>query len=144
MKVMSSAFEDGKPIPQRFSCEGENVSPPLQITDVPTEAQGLVIIMDDPDAPMGVFDHWIAWNIAPQVTAIDEGQQPEFQGINGFGRIGYGGPCPPPGPVHHYYFKVYALDTTLDLPQGATKGDAEAAMQGHIIEQAELVGTYQR
>ncbi|MFQ5815484.1 MAG: YbhB/YbcL family Raf kinase inhibitor-like protein [Candidatus Hydrothermarchaeaceae archaeon] len=144
MEVSSSAFEHNQPIPGKYTCEGEDVSPPLAISGVPGEAKSLALVVDDPDAPMGVFDHWIAWNLEPDTRELSEGVHVETQGKNDFGELRYRGPCPPPGPMHHYRFKVYALDAMLDLPRGATKGQLEEAMEGHILAKGELVGTYKR
>ena len=144
MKVTSSAFQQGANIPSKFSCDGPNTSPPLQISDVPTEAKSLVLIVDDPDAPSGLFTHWVVWNISPQATTIAEGSTPKgVQGTNDFGKSGYGGPCPPSG-THRYYFKVFALDRELDLPVGAKRSQLDSAMKGHVIAQGELMGRYSR
>ena len=144
MKITSSAFQQGVNIPSKFSCDGPNSSPPLQISDVPTEAKSLVLIVDDPDAPSGLFTHWAVWNISPQNTTIAEGNTPKgVQGTNDFGKSGYGGPCPPSG-THRYYFKVFALDRELDLPVGAKRSQLDAAMKGHVIAQGELMGRYSR
>ena len=144
MKITSSGFQEGANIPSKFSCDGANTSPPLQISDVPSEAKSLVLIMDDPDAPSGLFTHWTAWNISPQTSIIAEGSPPKgVQGTNDFGKSGYGGPCPPSG-THRYYFKIFALDRELDLPFGAKRGQLDAAMKGHVIAQGELKGRYSR
>ena len=144
MKITSSAFQEGGNIPSKFSCDGANTSPPLQISDVPSEAKSLVLIVDDPDAPTGLFTHWAVWNISPQTTTIGEGSTPKgMQGTNDFGKSGYGGPCPPSG-THRYYFKVFALDRELDLPFGAKRGQLDAAMKGHVIAQGELMGRYSK
>ena len=144
MKVTSSAFQQGANIPSKFSCDGPNTSPPLQISDVPTEAKSLVLIVDDPDAPNGLFTHWVVWNISPQATTIAEGSTPKgVQGTNDFGKSGYGGPCPPSG-THRYYFKVFALDRELDLPVGAKRSQLDSAIKGHVIAQGELMGRYSR
>lgn len=148
---IASVFEDQQPIPAKFTCSGENVSPPLQFLQVPPKAKSLVLIVDDPDAPHGTFDHWVVWNIPPGVTALSQGA-PELlkgsprpmQGRNGYSTNEYKGPCPPPGKPHHYHFRLYAIDATLNLPQGATKQQVESAIQTHIIDQATLIGTYQR
>lgn len=144
MIIESPAFEQHQAIPQKYTCEGENLSPPLKFSGLPKEAVSLVLIMDDPDAPMGTFDHWIAWNIPPQTVNLGEGSSLPNQGKNGFGNQSYGGPCPPKGNPHRYFFKLYALDTKLNLPAGSSKGAVESAMKGHILEEASLVGTYQR
>ena len=144
MKITSSAFQQGGNMPSKFSCDGANASPPLQISDIPTEAQSLVLIVDDPDAPSGLFTHWAVWNISPQTTTIGEGSTPKgVQGTNDFGKSGYGGPCPPSG-THRYYFKVFALDRELDLPVGAKRSHLDSAIKGHVIAQGELMGRYSR
>jgi len=144
MKITSSAFQEGGNIPSKFSCDGGNTSPPLQISNVPPEAKSLVLIVDDPDAPSGLFTHWAVWNISPQTNTVAEGSTPKgVQGTNDFGRSGYGGPCPPSG-MHRYYFKIFALDRELDLPFGAKRSQLEAALKGHAIAQGELMGRYSR
>ena len=144
MKITSSAFQQGTNIPSKFSCDGTNTSPPLQISDVPPEAKSLVLIVDDPDAPSGLFTHWAIWNISPQTSTIAEGSTPKgVQATNDFGRSGYGGPCPPSG-THRYYFKIFALDRELDLPFGAKRSQLDAAMKGHVVGQGELMGRYSR
>ncbi|BAA30372.1 198aa long hypothetical protein [Pyrococcus horikoshii OT3] len=150
---VSSVFGNNEFIPAKYTCEGVDINPPLKIEGLSDNVKSLVIIVDDPDAPMGTFTHWIAWNIPP-VTEIPEGipKQGEvdkpihiIQGRNDFGRIGYNGPCPPRGHgVHHYHFKVYALDTTLNLKPGASRKELEKAMEGHVIQYGELVGLYER
>ena len=144
MKITSSAFQEGGNIPSKFSCDGGNTSPPLQISNVPPEAKSLVLIVDDPDAPSGLFTHWAVWNISPQTNTVAEGRTPKgVQGTNDFGRSGYGGPCPPSG-MHRYYFKIFALDRELDLPFGAKRSQLDAALKGHAIAQGELMGRYSR
>ena len=142
MKITSSAFQQGANIPSKFSCDGPNTSPPLQISDVPGEAKSVVLIVDDPDAPSGLFTHWAVWNISPQTGTIAEGSTPKgVHGTNDFGKSGYGGPCPPSG-AHRYYFKIFALDRELDLPVGAKRSQLDAAMKDHVIAQGELMGRY--
>ncbi|MEW6221906.1 MAG: YbhB/YbcL family Raf kinase inhibitor-like protein [Candidatus Hadarchaeota archaeon] len=153
MKISSGAFSNGGNIPTRYTCDGSNVSPPISIEDVPAAAKSLALICDDPDAPMGVFVHWVVWNIPPNVTAIPE-KVPmtgvvkslggAAQGVTDFGKIGYGGPCPPRGPPHRYYFKLYALDAKLELGAGASKEELEGAMEGHILAKTTLMGKYGR
>jgi len=144
MKITSSAFQQGGNIPSKFSCDGANTNPPLQISDVPPEAKSLVLIVDDPDAPSGLFTHWAIWNISPQTSTIAEGSTPKgVQGANDFGKSAYGGPCPPSG-AHRYYFKIFALDRELDLPSGAKRSQLDAAMKGHVVAQGELMGRYAR
>jgi Raf kinase inhibitor-like YbhB/YbcL family protein len=144
MKITSSAFQEGANIPSKFTCDGADASPPLQIADIPPEAKSLVLIVDDPDAPSGLFTHWTVWNIPPQTSAVGEGSAPKgVQGTNDFGKSGYGGPCPPSG-THRYYFKIFALDRELDLPFGAKRGQVDGALKGHVIAQGELMGRYSR
>lgn len=147
LTITSPNFENNGLIPSKYTCDGANTSPGLKIEGTPEEAKSLVIIMDDPDAikPAGrVWDHWIVFNIPPTTTEIPEGEEPE--GIHGLGTSGnkdYNGPCPPDA-EHRYFFKVFALDTELDLAEGATKSDVEGAMEGHILAKGELVGRYER
>jgi len=144
MKLTSTAFENNREIPLEYTCDGADTSPELNIDDVPENAKSLVLINDDPDAPVGTWDHWVVFNIAPSTTKIGKGQEPEgIGGKNSWGRIGYGGPCPPSG-THRYFFKFYALDTELDLQVGASKGEIEKAMEDHVLAQAQLIGTYKR
>ena len=144
MKVSSSAFENEGNIPSEFTCDGQDLSPPLSITDVPKDAKTLAIIMDDPDAPMGTFTHWLVWNIPPHKIQFAKGEKLDFvQGSTSFGRTEYGGPCPPSG-THRYFFKIYALDTKLDLKQGSSVKDLEKAIKGHILAEAVLMGKYSR
>lgn len=150
MMFIESVFESQQSIPAKYTCDGENVSPPLKFLQIPSEAKTLVLIVDDPDAPRGTFDHWVVWNLPPHLKGLSEGAKelekfspPSQQGVNGFNKFDYQGPCPPVGKPHHYHFKLYALDTQLTLKAGSSKKEVEHAMQGHIIEQAELVGIYQ-
>ncbi|MGC9309917.1 MAG: YbhB/YbcL family Raf kinase inhibitor-like protein [Candidatus Nanoarchaeia archaeon] len=140
---ITSVFEQEAVIPKRYTCDGENVNPPLEIKNLPENTETLVLIVDDPDAPSGDFVHWVVFNIPPR-EKIEEATQPQgIAGKNDFNKLSYGGPCPPSG-KHRYFFKIYALDCKLDLKQGATKQDVEAEMEEHIIEQAQLVGLYFR
>lgn len=145
MKVTSSAFQEGGTIPEKFSKNGQNVSPELRIEGIPAEAKSLALIVDDPDAPVGLFTHWLAWNIDPRTTDIAEGSVPDgaVQGKNDFGESGYGGPQPPSG-THRYYFKVLALDNTLDLKPGAKRKEVDAAIKGHVVGQGQLMGRYSK
>jgi len=144
IKITSSAFQEGGNIPSKFTCDGSDTSPPLQITGIPSEAKSLVLIADDPDAPGGLFTHWLVWNIPPQTNSIAEGSAPKgVHGTNDFGKSGYKGPCPPTG-THRYSFKVFALDHELDLRGGAKRSQLDAAMKGHVVAQGELVGRYAR
>ena len=143
MKITSPAFRDGGIIPAEYTCDGDNISPELNFEEVPENAESLALIMDDPDAPSKTFVHWIVWNIPPTEN-LEKGEPVSYpQGKTGFGKRDYGGPCPPSG-THRYFFKLYALDTTLKLTSGSTKQDLEKVMQNHIIEQAQLVGKYSR
>ena len=143
MKITSPDFKHNEKIPVRFTGDGEDINPNLEISEVLENAKSLVLIMDDPDAPIGIFTHWLIWNISPDLTEIKEDSVPEntIQGRNDFGKIGYGGPMPPSG-SHRYFFKIFALDTELDLREGADKEELEKAMQEHIIDKAELIGLY--
>ncbi len=145
IKITSPAFSRQGMIPAKYTCDGEDINPPLAIEEVPDNAKSLVLIVDDPDAPMGVWTHWLIWNINPQTKEITENSVPEgaVLGINDFGKLEYGGPCPPGG-THRYFFKIYALDTVLDLPKGAKKDELEKIMTNHILDEGELVGKYSR
>ncbi len=149
MKITSPAFQTGEEMPAKFTCDGENISPPLNFEEVPEGTRSLVLIMDDPDVPEHIrsdrmWDHWVVFNIPPETTGVAEGEEPP--GVPGAGTAGnykYHGACPPDG-EHRYRFKLYALSDTLDLPKGSTKSQVEEAMQGIIIEQVQLVGLYDR
>lgn len=149
MKLTSPAFMEGGIIPSLYTCEGKDINPPLDIANVPPQAKSLVLIHDDPDVPKtlrpeGVYDHWIVFNIPSNVHKIGENSTPPgIQGKNTQGKNQYKGPCPPKG-EHRYFFKLYALDTLLNLPVGATKKEIEKAMHGHIIAQCQLMGRYSR
>jgi Raf kinase inhibitor-like YbhB/YbcL family protein len=141
IKITSSAFNEGGNIPSKFTCNESNTSPPLQISGVPSEAKSLVLIADDPDAPSGLFTHWLIWNIPPQ-TMSTEGSAPKgVHGANDFGKSDYNGPCPPTG-THRYSFKIFALDRELNLRGGAKRSQVDAGMKGHVIAQGELIGRY--
>jgi Raf kinase inhibitor-like YbhB/YbcL family protein len=142
MKIKSPEFENNGSIPSRFTCEGKDISPELIIEGMPQAAKSLALIMDDPDAPMGTWVHWVVFNI-PVVDCIKEDSAPGTQGMNTAKKMDYHGPCPPSG-THRYFFKIYALDCELDLQEGASKGALEKAMQGHILDKAELIGLYKR
>lgn len=144
MAVSSKAFEDQGEIPARFSCDGENVSPELAISGIPEEARSLAIIMDDPDAPGQTFVHWVEYDIPVAGTLPEAATAIGVEGVSSAGRPGYYGPCPPGGPAHRYFFTVYALDASLGLPAGADKGALLSAMEGHILAEAVLMGTYGR
>ncbi len=148
--VSSSAFQAGELIPKKFTCDGEEVSPPIAWSDVPKETKSVALISDDPDAPRGTWVHWVIFNIPPNAKGLPENIQPRStlpdgsrQGMNDSREIGYGGPCPPSG-THRYYFKVYALNTTLTLESGATKAQLLKAMEGHILGEGEVMGRYKR
>lgn len=145
MQIISSAFNRNEKIPNKYTCDGENVNPPLQFLDIPGSAKSLVLIVDDPDAPAKVWVHWVVYNINPKTTEVKENGVPEggIEGMTDFGKPGYGGPCPPSG-IHRYFFKLYALDSILDLPQTATKQMVEQKMQDHVIDKAELIGFYSK
>jgi hypothetical protein len=150
IQITSSAFQDGGLIPAKYTCDGADVSPPLQWDNVPQSAKSIALICDDPDAPMGTFVHWVLFNLPAETRQLAEKVAADKtlpsgarQGTSGFGRVGYGGPCPPSG-THRYFFKIYALDTTLDLPAGARKSDLLKVMQRHILAQGQLVGKYKR
>ncbi len=141
--VTSPAFEEGKFIPEKYTCEGQNTSPEIKLANVPEKTVSLVLIMHDPDAPMqGGFTHWVMYNIKPG-SSISENAAPGTQGANGKKESKYTGPCPPAG-THHYHFMIYALDKMLDLKEGATKDEVEAAMKGHVIATGELIGLYKK
>ena len=142
MKVTSPEFDNNGYIPPRFTCQGDDINPELVIEDIPQGAQSLALIADDPDAPMGTWVHWVVYDM-PVAGRIAEDSIPGKQGNNDFGRYNYGGPCPPSG-THRYFFKVYALDTKLDLEEGVDKKDLEDAMEGHVIASAELIGLYKK
>jgi Raf kinase inhibitor-like YbhB/YbcL family protein len=149
MKLTSTAFENKGKIPSKYTCDGPNTNPPLRISDVPSGAKSLALIMDDPDVPKnlrkdGMWDHWVVFNIPANLREIKEGEEP--RGVHGSGTAGnanYYGPCPPDR-EHRYFFKLYALDGELDLPAKATKAQVEKAMEGHVLEKTELMGRYER
>ncbi|MDP3790607.1 MAG: YbhB/YbcL family Raf kinase inhibitor-like protein [Candidatus Omnitrophota bacterium] len=140
MKLTSPAFEDNSNVPSKFTCEGQDVNPSLVIENIPSGTKSLALIVDDPDAPMKTWVHWVVYDIAP-VNKIDENSVPGKQGVNDFDRMDWGGPCPPSG-THRYYFKLYALDKILGLKEGVGKATLEKSMEGHIIARAQLVGLY--
>lgn len=148
MLITSPSFKNNESIPVKFSCDGGDMNPELQIQNVPVEAKSLALIVDDPDATRGrTFTHWLVWNIDPKTTLIKEESVPPgaIEGTNDFPRVGYGGPCPPKGSnPHHYHFKLYALDAMLNLGADAEKSALEAEISGHLIEKAELVGLFWR
>ena len=150
IKLTSTAFKEGELIPRQHTCDGVNVSPSLEWSGVPKIARTLVIIADDPDAPAGTWVHWVLYNLpadnigmVENLPATDELRAGGFQGKNDFGKIGYGGPCPPSG-THHYLFKIYGLDSELSLKAGATKAEVEKSMEGHVVSQGQLMGIYRK
>jgi len=145
MKITSSQFKNNEEMPDKYGCQGTNINPPLQFSEVPAEAKSLAVIVDDPDAPRGTWTHWVMFNIPPETREIPEGGAliGVTQGVNDFGNANYGEPCPPFG-THRYFFKVYALDTTLNLDNKTTKQDLEKAMAGHILDQTEIIGLFTR
>ena len=151
MEVTSSAFADGEGIPVKYTCDGDDLSPPLAWTGLPDGTKSIALVSDDPDAPGGTWVHWVYYAIPPEVTGLAEkvptaNVLPDGarQGRNDFKKIGYGGPCPPPGSPHRYYFTVYAVDTEPELDSGATKMDLLGAIDGHILAEGRLMGTYKR
>jgi Raf kinase inhibitor-like YbhB/YbcL family protein len=142
MDISSSAFKANEMIPAKYTCDGIDVSPPLDINDIPEETKCLALIMDDPDAPIGTWVHWLAWNI-PVTHHIKENEVHGVEGVNDFVQHQYGGPCPPSG-IHRYFFKIYALDSMMDLPRNTKKAQLEKAMSEHIIGFGELTGLYKK
>lgn len=150
MEIKSPAFKEGELIPSKYTCDGPDISPPLEWSDAPAGTRSFALISDDPDAPVGTWVHWVIFNIPANVNRLDEDipkkdvlSNGARQGRNDFGRFGYGGPCPPGG-THRYYFKLYALDKELDLKAGSTKRDLLKAMEGHVLAEAYLMGKYKR
>jgi len=145
MEITSSAFTHNGSIPTRFSCDGENINPQIEINNVPEGTVSLALICDDPDAPGGTWTHWTAWNIKPEILKISENSVPDggVEGVTSFGKPGYGGPCPPKG-QHRYFFHLYALDTSFDLGPETSVDDLRYAMDGHVIDSAVLMGHYER
>jgi Raf kinase inhibitor-like YbhB/YbcL family protein len=151
MQLTSTAFQESQPIPERHTCDGENLSPPLKWSGVPLGARSLALVMDDPDAPVGTWVHWVLYDLSTSSTDLPEGlPKGQYvpggakQGLNDFKHLGYGGPCPPGGKAHRYFFKLYALDQILDLKPGATKKEVERAIENHTLAQGQLMGTYKR
>jgi Raf kinase inhibitor-like YbhB/YbcL family protein len=144
-KLSSTAFQNNGLVPAKYTCDGNDINPPLFIENVPQGARSLALIVDDPDAPMGTWVHWVVWNINPAMKEIKENDVPKGAsfGLNDFKNQAYGGPCPPSG-THRYFFKLYALDTALNLSSGAKKHDVEKAMKGHVISQTQIIGLYKR
>jgi Raf kinase inhibitor-like YbhB/YbcL family protein len=151
MQLTSTAFSQGESIPVKYSCDDENLSPPLKWSGAPPGVKSFALIADDPDAPVGTWVHWVVFELQPTTAELPEGlPKSQFlpggakQGLNDFKHLGYGGPCPPPGKAHRYFFKLYALDSLLDLKPGATKKEVERAIEKHILAQGELMGLYKR
>jgi Raf kinase inhibitor-like YbhB/YbcL family protein len=149
-QLYSPAFPAGELIPSKYTCDGEDISPPLHWKNAPENTRSFALVLDDPDAPVGTWDHWVLYNLPAETAALEEGfsarsDLPEgcLRGINSWRKPGYGGPCPPAG-THRYFFKLYALDVVLDLPFGATKAQLLTAMERHILDQVELMGIYSR
>jgi hypothetical protein len=152
IQVVSTAFSEGESIPVQYTCDGDNVSPPLRWGGIPKDSHSLALVCEDPDAPSGVFVHWVLFNLPPIVSNLPEALPPTEtleetgarQGRNDFDQIGYGGPCPPQGKAHRYFFRFYALDTELQLRAGASREELDNAMRGRILAEGHLMGTYQR
>jgi Raf kinase inhibitor-like YbhB/YbcL family protein len=145
LHITSPAFQNNGSIPRQYTCDGKDINPPLEIENCPTEAKSIAFICDDPDASVGTWVHWVLWNIDPNTKEISENAVPQgaVEGMNDFKRHAYGGPCPPSG-THRYFFKVYALDTMLDISPNSTKSALEKAMKGHIIAEGQIIGLYKR
>lgn len=151
LMLSSKSFEPGREMPVKYTCDGEDISPQLSWGGAPDGTESFALIVDDPDAPGRVFTHWVIYNISADRNELPEGVDADkivkkgySQGINDMKQVGYSGPCPPPGKAHHYRFHLYALDTTLDLPSGVTKGAALGTMKGHVLGEIEIVGLYKR
>lgn len=145
MNISLADFNNGQPVPQKFTCDGENVSPALSWSGAPAQTASYALIVDDPDAPVGVWVHWVLYNLPPTLNSLAEKSDGVgTQGMNGWRTAGYSGPCPPAGKAHRYYFKIYALDLPPDLPAGLTASQLTAKMKGHLLAQAEWMGTYGR
>jgi Raf kinase inhibitor-like YbhB/YbcL family protein len=151
IELTSTAFREGQPIPRQYTADGKNVSPALHWNDPPPGTQSHALICEDPDAPRGTFCHWVLFNLPPESRELREAVPPQaalpngaVQGTNGFGKAGYGGPSPPPGKAHRYFYKLYALDGHLDLRASATRDQLLAAMKGHVLDEGQIMGTYGR
>ncbi|MBI4085579.1 MAG: YbhB/YbcL family Raf kinase inhibitor-like protein [Candidatus Liptonbacteria bacterium] len=143
MNISSTEFNNNESIPVKFTCQGDNINPRIEISGVPDDAKSLALIMDDPDAPVGTFTHWLIWNIDPKTAVMAENSVPGIQGKNSAGSLKYIGPCPPSG-VHRYFFRLYALDSMLDLSAGTEREQLELQMSKHILERTEFIGTYKK
>ena len=151
IQITSTAFSEGQPIPQKYTCQGSDFSPPLQWTNTPPNTKSLALIADDPDAPAGTWVHWVLYDLPATATELAENTPKSAQlpggakqGLNSWPSLGYNGPCPPSGKPHRYFFKLYAFDAMLDLKPGLTKKDLLKAMEGHVLAEGQLMGTYQR
>lgn len=151
IQITSPVFTEGNPIPQKYTCDKEDVSPPLAWSNIPAGAKSLALIVDDPDAPVGVWVHWVVYDIPPTLNGLPEGVAKTpivagtgTQGITDFRKPGYGGPCPPKGKAHRYFFQLYALDNLLNLPAGTKRTEVDKTMEGHILATGQLIGTYGR
>ena len=151
MKLSSSAFAAGAAIPNQYTCKGSDGSPALEWNGAPAHTASFALIVDDPDAPSGTWVHWVMWNIPQKTHSLSEGVPKNEQLADGarqgrtdFGKVGYNGPCPPPGPTHRYFFRIYALDQSLDLQPGASRSQLDSAMKGHVLAQGEYMGTFHR
>jgi Raf kinase inhibitor-like YbhB/YbcL family protein len=145
LSLSSGSFTHGEAIPSRHALEGENLSPPLSWSGLPDDTRSVALVCEDPDAPSGTFDHWVAWGLDPSAGGLGEGEPAPAEGRNGFGQSGYGGPAPPPGHgPHRYFFRVFALDAEPELEGSASMQDLEAAIDGHVLATGELMGTYER
>lgn len=154
LTVTTTAFKSGDPIPPKYTCQGEDVSPPFEIRNAPEGTRSLALLVDDPDAPSRSFTHWTIFNLSPDTSVLSEALDVEEQfgdagdlpleGVNDFGSLGYGGPCPPPGTLHHYHFRFYALEIRLDLENGVTRKQITQAMDGHVLDETDYIGTFER
>jgi Raf kinase inhibitor-like YbhB/YbcL family protein len=144
LQLTSLSFQNDGDIPKKYTCEGEDINPPLMFNNVPSNAKSLVLTVSNPDAPEGTWSHWVIYNISPNVTEIIRNTNPGTEGLNDFGKYTYGGPCPADERPHHYIFRLYALNTYLIINEGPTLSEVEKAIRGHIIEQAEMIGLYQK
>jgi Raf kinase inhibitor-like YbhB/YbcL family protein len=142
LEITSSAFDNGSDIPSKYTCDGEEINPPLSVSNIPEGTKTLAIIVEDPDAPKGTFDHWVTWNLPPE-SIIEEKRTSGVSGRNGAGKTGYYGPCPPSG-SHRYYFNIFALDTSLDIEEGSDKKALQDAMRDHILSSGTLMGRYKK
>ena len=143
-QLTSAAFVDGSVIPKKYTCDGGDINPPLAFRNVPDRARSLALTVSDPDAPEGVWSHWVIYNIPPNTSEIIENTNPGTEGLSDFGKYTYGGPCPPDEKIHHYIFRAYALNKILNINEGPSINEVEKALQDHIIAKTELIGTYQK